>query len=77
MERMSSEVNPSGGLSMYFLRNSSIFDSWQSSFVENIGMDERKNIFMVFQDTIENNIKFGKPHATNEEVVKAASWKLA
>lgn len=40
-------------------------------------MDERKNIFMVFQDTIENNIKFGKPHATHEEVVKAASWKLA
>lgn len=32
---------------------------------------------MVFQDTIENNIKFGKPHATNEEVLKAASWKLA
>ena len=37
-----------------------------------------KNISMVFQDvylfqdTIENNIKFGKPDATHEEVVKAA-----
>ena len=37
-----------------------------------------KNISMVFQnvylfqDTIENNIKFGKPHASHEEVVAAA-----
>ncbi|MDD3184045.1 MAG: ABC transporter ATP-binding protein [Anaerostipes sp.] len=37
-----------------------------------------KNISMVFQDvylfqdTIENNIKFGKPEATHEQVVKAA-----
>ena len=37
-----------------------------------------KNISMVFQnvylfpDTIENNIKFGSPNATHEDVVKAA-----
>ena len=37
-----------------------------------------KNISMVFQnvylfdDTIENNIKFGKPEATHEEVIEAA-----
>ena len=38
------------------------------------------NISMVFQnvylfdDTIENNIKFGKPYATHEEVVEATKW---
>ena len=37
-----------------------------------------RNIAMVFQDvylfndTIENNIKFGKPHATHEQVIAAA-----
>ncbi len=30
-----------------------------------------QNVYL-FQDTIENNIKFGKPDATHEEVVKAA-----
>lgn len=47
--------------------------------VKNFTLDSlMKNISMVFQnvylfaDTIENNIKFGKPNATHEEVVAAA-----
>lgn len=30
-----------------------------------------QNVYL-FDDTIENNIKFGKPYATHEEVVEAA-----
>lgn len=31
----------------------------------------------LFQDTIENNIKFGNMNATHEEVVQAAQKQLA
>ena len=40
------------------------------SLMKNISM-VFQNVYL-FQDTIENNIKFGKPDATHEEVVKAA-----
>lgn len=40
------------------------------SLMKNISM-VFQNVYL-FQDTIENNIKFGKPEATHEEVVKAA-----
>lgn len=40
------------------------------SLMKNISMVFQK--VYLFQDTIENNIKFGKPDATHEEVVKAA-----
>ena len=40
------------------------------SLMKNISM-VFQNVYL-FQDTIENNIKFGKPHASHEEVVVAA-----
>ena len=40
------------------------------SLMKNISM-VFQNVYL-FQDTIENNIKFGKPDATHDEVVKAA-----
>ena len=40
------------------------------SLMKNISM-VFQNVYL-FQDTIENNIKFGKPHASHEEVVAAA-----
>lgn len=40
------------------------------SLMKNISM-VFQNVYL-FQDTIENNIKFGKPDATHEEVVRAA-----
>lgn len=41
-----------------------------NELMENIGM-VFQNVYL-FADTIENNIKFGKPDATHEEVVEAA-----
>lgn len=50
-----------------------ICDYTLSELMENISM-VFQNVYL-FADTIENNIKFGKPNATHEEVVAAAKKK--
>ncbi|WP_053956558.1 ABC transporter ATP-binding protein [Inediibacterium massiliense] len=53
-----------------FVGGKNVKDYTLDSLMENISM-VFQNVYL-FEDTIENNIKFGSPHATREDVIKTA-----